>query len=60
MEINIGQMAYMGDVWYQVMDKRHGKNELSGAVGMEYKLYSKDYWVPSSWIKDVKNKGERK
>ena len=23
---NISQMAYVGDVWYQIMDKRQGEN----------------------------------
>ncbi|MFC8686027.1 hypothetical protein [Brevibacillus porteri] len=40
-------MALLGDVWYQVMEVRDG-------TGVEYKLYSKDYWVPRSWIKEFK------
>ena len=36
---NIGQMAYVGDVWYQIMDKRQSENGES-----EYLLYTKDYW----------------
>lgn len=56
MEGNIGQMAYVGDVWYQIMDKRTGVNKLTGYEGNEYWIYTKDYWVPETWIKDVKNK----
>ena len=44
----IGMMAYVGDVWYQIMAIRTGEKET------EYWLYSKDYWIPESWIKDVK------
>ena len=56
MEGQIGQMALVGDVWYQIMDKRHGVNELSGYEENEYLLYSKSSWIPQAWIKDVKDK----
>ena len=52
---NIGQIAYVGDVWYQIMDKRQGENGES-----EYLLYTKDYWVPEHCIKDVRNKADFK
>lgn len=57
-EGQIGQMALVGDVWYQIMDKRHGVNELSGYEGNEYFLYSKSSWIPQTWIKDVKDKSD--
>ena len=56
MEGNIGEMALLGDVWYQIMDKRYGVNELSKTEGNEYLLYNKDYWIPESWIKDTKQR----
>lgn len=56
MEGEIGQMARVGDVWYSIMKKRHGINELSGYEGNEYWLYSKDYWVPETWITNVRDK----
>lgn len=49
MEGHIGQLALVGDVWYQIMAKRSGDKET------EYFLYSKDYWVSESWIKDIKS-----
>lgn len=56
MEGYIGQMAYVGDVWYQIIGKRYGVNETTGYEGNEYYLYSKSYWVPQTWIKDIKDK----
>lgn len=50
MKAPIGMMALVGDVWYQVMAKRTGEKET------EYRLYSKNYWIPESWIKDVKGR----
>ncbi|MCZ8493601.1 hypothetical protein [Priestia megaterium] len=48
MKENIGKMAYLGDVWYQIMDARIAEGKL------EYSLYTKSYWVPADWIKDIK------
>lgn len=45
----IGQLALVGDVWYQIMAKQFGEKE------MEYRLYSLSQWIPESWIKDVKS-----
>lgn len=56
MEGHIGQMALVSDVWYQIIAKRSGINELTGHEGHEYYLYSKDYWIPQSWIKDIKDR----
>lgn len=47
----IGKMAYLGDVWYQIMDIREGEN------GIEYALFSRTEWVPKSWIKGIYAKG---
>lgn len=49
---NIGKMALVGDVWYQIMKVRENEGKT------EYFLYSKDYWVPEEWIKDIKEKGK--
>lgn len=43
-------MALVGDVWYQIRAKRNGDKEV------EYWLYSKDYWIPESWIKEVRGR----
>lgn len=56
MEGQIGQRALVRDVWYQIMDKRYGVNESSGELGNEYLLYTKDYWIPESWIKEFKER----
>lgn len=47
---NIGMLARVGDVWYQVMDSRceNGK--------FEYKLYSRDAWISINHIKKFKSK----
>lgn len=52
MEKEIGKMALIGDVWCQIMDVHIKEEEKI------YKLYSKDYLVPESWIKDIKEKEE--
>jgi len=48
----IGQLAYVGDVWYEVLEKR------KGVQGNEYNLYSIDFWIPEKWIKEVESKRE--
>lgn len=53
-----GQLARMGDVWYQIMDKRYNINELNGMECYEYLLYTRKDWVPEAWITDVKDKSE--
>ena len=55
MEGQIGQLALFGDVWYQIMDKRYGINQINGYNGYEYKLYSRDSWIPQNWIKNIKD-----
>lgn len=56
MENKVGQLAYVGDVWYEIIDQRYGTNDLTRDTGDSYLLYSKDYWIPDSMIKDIKNK----
>lgn len=54
MEENIGKMARLGDVWYQIMDSR----EVNGQT--QYKLYTRDEWVPANWIKEIKGREKPK
>jgi hypothetical protein len=55
---DIGKRAYIGDVWYEILDIRHGINEMSGHDGIEYFVSSKDYWIPEMWVKKIKTKDE--
>lgn len=48
---DIGRMAYMDGVWYEIIDIREG---LDGEY--EYNLYTKDYWVPKRWVEEIKPK----
>jgi hypothetical protein len=47
---NIGKLALLGDVWYQVKDCRfiNGKTE--------YRLYTREDWVSYEWIKQFKDR----
>lgn len=45
-KINIGKLALLGDVWYQIMDYRDG----------EYLLHTRQSWTPEEWIKEIKDK----
>jgi len=44
----IGKLALVGDVWYEILDIReyHGN--------CYYKLYTKKQWIPKAWIKQIK------
>jgi len=53
---NIGKLARLGDVWYQIMDVRTVKGKT------EYLLYSKPNWVEGKWVdekwvEDIKEVG---
>ena len=44
----IGKLALVGDVWYEILDIR----EYQGVL--YYKLYTKEQWIPKAWIKQIK------
>jgi hypothetical protein len=48
---DIGKLAYVGDVWYEILDVRN-----LGYCELEYWLYSKDEWIPERWVKEIKSK----
>jgi len=52
MSRHIGKMAQVGDVWYEIIDVRENNGQL------EYRLATKDYWVPNSWVKEIKDINE--
>ena len=41
-------LALLGDVWYQIMDTRNGDE------GIEYLLFTRNYWIPENWIKEIR------
>lgn len=51
---NVGKMALLGDVWYQVMDCRTANGKT------EYKLYTRENWIPHEWVKQFKERKQNK
>ncbi|MFP3726520.1 hypothetical protein U8V72_15180 [Priestia filamentosa] len=49
MEFHIGKMAKVANVWYRIIEVRESNGQL------EYRLESKDYWVPNSWVTEIKD-----
>lgn len=53
MESDIGKMARLHDVWFEILDIRTLDN---GEV--DYRLYSLEHWIPKRWIKEIRAKSE--
>lgn len=50
MNSDINKLALVGDVWYQIMEVNDTDEEVL------YRLYTKDYLIPKSWIKAIKER----
>jgi len=46
---DIGKLALVGDVWYEILDIREYRNG-----DCFYKLYTKGQWIPKAWIRQIK------